>query len=252
MENKFLLLILLFNISQILPRLSDPEYSYSYPLRTAIMECNFKKIERILSTGIDRRTYLGFIWLEDTINEKKINIDQARRIGVLLKKYVDINAYFAWTVLSRSVTQGELEVVKLYIEFGADINKPVKLSGNSKWCAKIDIKHTPLMLASRIGFPKIVQCLIKAGAKLDEKDMCGDTALMIAVKHNHPLIVYLLLINGADTTIVNIKDKPILINLYKEIKEFKRKKIYNTINKANGFNENMPDDLVDMISGYDC
>jgi hypothetical protein len=250
MSNKIIIfLILAFNTIQVFAGLSvGPIKTY---LQVAIEKCDFKKIEHQLKYNNYCEKYQGFLWVKDAKIEKKINIDQARDICVLLKKYLDINCCFdTGTVLSKAIQANDIELVKLFIDMGANVNQDYY-----NYYQRI----TPLILATTIKCPKIVQCLIKAGAELDEKDNNGDTALIIAASKNHSLIVYLLLINGADTTIVNnsgltffhyIQDNPILIKLYKEINEVKSKIIHETISKRNGFNQDMPAELVDMIHEY--
>lgn len=259
MKNK-IIIFLLFTFSNI-PILTGVDWVPNFDrgmlifeLQTAIMDNNLKKIEKILkqNTRENNFGYYGFKCVIDTIGSK-ININQARVICVLLKRYnVDINHIFpAGTVLTMAISNQDIELIKLFIDLGANVNLPVRDYSS--------LMFTPLRLATIVGSPKIVQCLIKAGAKLDD-NAGGNTALISAASNKNALIIYLLLINGADATIVNssgltfldyIKDKPLLLKLYKEIKEAKHKMIYDTISKANGFNQDMPDVLLDMIFNYD-
>jgi len=80
---------------------------------------------------------------------------------------------------------GNIEIVKLLIETGADIN------------AKNNYGSTSLMYASKIGHKKIVLLLIEAGADINAKNNYGYTVLMFATANNYKDIVALLKKYGA-------------------------------------------------------
>lgn len=71
------------------------------------------------------------------------------------------------TPLCVAISKGEIELVKKFIEYGADINE--KSNG-----------MTPLMVAARYNQTEIITFLISKGAKMDEKDEKGYTALKYA------------------------------------------------------------------------
>lgn len=71
------------------------------------------------------------------------------------------------TPLGIAISKGEIEVVKKFIEYGADVNE--KSNG-----------MTPLMLAARYNKVEIIKFLLANGAKLDSKDDKGYTALKYA------------------------------------------------------------------------
>jgi len=77
--------------------------------------------------------------------------------------------------------EGQLDIVKLLIKAGADIN------------AKNEYGDTPLIVASRYNQMDIVKLLIKAGADINIKNKGGNTALMIAFRYGYEDIVDLLL-----------------------------------------------------------
>lgn len=107
---------------------------------------------------------------------------------------------------------------------------------------------------------KIIQYLINSGSNLNEKNEEGNTPLMLAVTREYPdylELVSLMLVNGADATISNNKgetffdwmsENPHLVRIYKESKQKRREIILDNITKANGFNIDMPDTLIDTIS----
>ena len=71
------------------------------------------------------------------------------------------------TPLCMAISKGELDIVKKFVEYGADVNE--KSNG-----------MTPLMVAARYNKVEIITFLLEHGAKLNEKDEKGFTALKYA------------------------------------------------------------------------
>jgi len=85
-----------------------------------------------------------------------------------------------------SSTEGQLEIVRLLIKAGADVN------------AKNFYGSTPLIYASMNGNIDIVKMLIEVGADVNAKNKFGNTALMCAIRRNkNKEIINLLKRNGA-------------------------------------------------------
>ncbi len=94
--------------------------------------------------------------------------------------------------LLEAVHEGTVEIVKMLIERGADING--KNAGGV----------TPLMLATMRGDKELVSLLIDKGADVNAKSSSNWTALFIAASHGYTEIAKMLLDKGID---VNIKDR---------------------------------------------
>lgn len=101
--------------------------------------------------------------------------------GQSLKKYskVGVYPYVSATPLCVAISKGELEIVKKFIEYGADVNE--KSNG-----------MTPLMVAARYNKVEIIKFLLANGANLDTKDEKGYTALKYAQLSNATDAVALL------------------------------------------------------------
>jgi len=102
-------------------------------------------------------------------------------VKFLIKAGANINAKDnnGITALMRASRYGEVEVVKLLIEAGADNG------------------YTALMEASDNNYVEVVKLLIENGANINVKDKFGNTALIYASRYDRKEIVYLLKRYGA-------------------------------------------------------
>jgi len=89
------------------------------------------------------------------------------------------------TPLVMAARKGNLEIAKLLIDAGSNVNKYA--SGD----------ETPLMAAASSGNLSLVHFLIEKGASVDKRLSGNGTALLIAAKHGSPEIVSLLISKGA-------------------------------------------------------
>lgn len=88
-------------------------------------------------------------------------------------------------VLTTAVSKGDLEIVRLLLELGADPN----------------VRETvtpPLIAAAASGSRELVTTLLDAGAEVDVRDEDGSTPLMIAAACGHVDIIRELLHRGAN------------------------------------------------------
>ena len=129
-----------------------------------------------------------------------------------------------YTVLSRAVYQGHLDIVKILLNAGAKTEVPTEMGKSPLIIAvsrdhetivnafvnagtKLNISNalgeTPLMLAILNKQHKITQTLLKAGASVDIRDKNGNTALILAAKMGLADEVEKLLNQGADISTGN-------------------------------------------------
>jgi ankyrin repeat protein len=92
------------------------------------------------------------------------------------------------TALMLAAIHNQLDLAKVLIERGADINKP-------GW--------TPLHYAASRGHRDMMRLLLDNDAYIDSESANGTTPLMLAAYSAPPLAVKLLLEEGADPTLVN-------------------------------------------------
>ena len=98
-----------------------------------------------------------------------------------------------WTILHAAAYYGNLEVVKILVSKGKDVNVKTEYHGD-----------TPLALAASSGHVEVVKLLVSAGADVNAKDNNGQTPLYLAMRHEDVPFIRLLVSAGAD---INVKDK---------------------------------------------
>ncbi len=116
-----------------------------------------------------------------------------KQLQELLEKEGDVNANSGGTALMWASYEGQLDMVRLLLEKGADIN----FKGNNG--------GTALMYACVKGDPEIVKLLLENGADVDAKDGSLMTALMWASYEGRPDVLRMLLEKGADINPKNQK-----------------------------------------------
>lgn len=83
------------------------------------------------------------------------------------------------TPLSVAIRKGDIEIVKKFVEYGADVNE-------------ISNGLRPLMIAARYNKTEIIKFLLSKGARINDKDENGFTALKYAQLSNANEAVQLL------------------------------------------------------------
>ncbi len=109
----------------------------------------------------------------------------------LVKKFLDTDAgvndlYFGWSALQIAANKGQLEVVKLLIDRGADINYQHPIS-----------KNTALHMAALSNYPEVVKYLISKGADVNIKLRAGVSIIRPLRDEGNLKMVELLMAAGA-------------------------------------------------------
>lgn len=82
-----------------------------------------------------------------------------------------IEVAFNNSPLCLAITRGDVDVVRKFLEYGADVNETSR-------------GLTPLMYAAHYNQPEIVKLLIEKGARLEARDEKGNNAIAYAEKAN--------------------------------------------------------------------
>jgi ankyrin repeat protein len=88
----------------------------------------------------------------------------------IVKSPVEFSAYFV-SPLNVAISKGDIETVKKFIEYGANVNQ-------------ISEDMTPLMIAARSNKVEIMKILLENGARPKDKNERGYTALKYAQLSN--------------------------------------------------------------------
>jgi ankyrin repeat protein len=88
-----------------------------------------------------------------------------------VSKFEIVREYNTATPLANAIAKGDVDTVKKFIEYGADVNE--KSNG-----------MTPLMIAARYNNVEIITLLLEKGANVNLKDDKGRTALKYAEMSN--------------------------------------------------------------------
>lgn len=165
----------------------------------------------------------------DTLLAVAVREGDLGQVRTLLEGGADPNVGFEdFTPLMLAALNGEVEIARLLIEFGARVNEPDPDNG-SPLCvaayafivpqddpdalvrlllengAHTEIGNgsgmTPLMFAAREGKETTVRTLLKAGANAAHTDVRGWSPLMFSVRSGNPEIVRMILDGGADPNV---------------------------------------------------
>lgn len=117
--------------------------------------------------------YLGLALLAFT------NVSLASNSNTFVAEKIVTSIYNEVTPLNAAIAKGDVEAVKKFIEYGADVND--KSNGMS-----------PLMLAARYNKVEIIKILLANGANLKTKDERGFNALKHAELSNATEAIQLL------------------------------------------------------------
>ena len=110
-------------------------------------------------------------------------------VRTLLKSGEDVNTAQGdgMTALHWAVQKGDLDLAKLLLYAGANVRATTRIGG-----------YTPLLIASRMGKPDMVETLLNGGADPKTTTSAGATALMLASLAGSVDSVKLLIAHGAD------------------------------------------------------
>jgi len=153
---------------------------------------------------------------EGRIDTVKKLLDKKRHS--LFRANVDAKTYYKDTALINASSGGHIEIAKVLLDNGAEVNAKNK-SGN-----------TALMMASSNGHIDIVRLLLDNRAEMDASNNLGETAHMMANNMGHTDIVTLLLDNGPDVKTIEEVHKGVLSNAQNRV---------NFLNEKRENNENL-------------
>jgi uncharacterized protein len=107
------------------------------------------------------------------------NVSLASNVKSSFKNSERVESYETNTPLGFAISKGDIEAVKKFIEYGADVNE-------------VSNGMSPLMIAARYNKVEIIKLLLSKGANINKKDENGFTALKYAQLSNAAEAIQLL------------------------------------------------------------
>lgn len=168
----------------------------------AVKNNNTKRIKALLQSTSPDCIY--------RISDPRTPLVMAAREGnleiakLLIDNGANVNKYASGdeTPLMAAASSGNLSLVHFLVEKGASVNK--KLSDNG----------TALLIAAKHGNPEIVSFLISKGAKVDEAIQGNGTPLICAVRNEHYEVAKILLEHGANPNKISRGDENAMYHAY--------------------------------------
>ncbi|KZE81128.1 hypothetical protein AV654_01130 [Paenibacillus elgii] len=131
--------------------------------------------ERLLQVGADLNALTP---VKSSAVGRALAFGNHKGVRALLELGFDMKTYAGGNALRDAAGSGKFELVKLFVEHGADVN----FNGRSQvfpYCT------TPVQMAAAINHFEIVKYLIEHGADVTIKDKNGDRAYSYAKQNNH-------------------------------------------------------------------
>ena len=201
-------------------------------------------IELLINAGADVKAEdnngfdcLGYAVLNNTNEEIiKLLINKGLNVKKVYEKGFKTLAFYAGG-------NPNPEIMQILIENGVDFD--FKQANDLKNFAPVDYNFymerdkskfmTPLMLVAEAGTPEVCEVLIKAGSRLETKDISGRTPLIISTANPNPDVFRTLLKYGADIKALDYFKQGVLnhalakssLELVKEIAKLTKAKFHN-------------------------
>ncbi|XP_065577154.1 serine/threonine-protein phosphatase 6 regulatory ankyrin repeat subunit C-like [Artemia franciscana] len=161
----------------------------------------------------------------------KVNIENGPYAGFgrIIPFKIIKNRKLTGTPLHLAVISGDLEVIKMVLDKGADVNardiygeSPLHLAASSrcsqtvvecllKFGADVHIRNSeqlsPLHLAAHCGHTQTVECLLRSGADVNARDVKDRSPLHLAARHGHTQTAECLSRCGAEVNARDVKDR---------------------------------------------
>ncbi|OVA15407.1 Ankyrin repeat [Macleaya cordata] len=116
-------------------------------------------------------------------------------LRLLLKNHSPNIQHYGRTLLHHAILCNNARALQLLLNCGADVEFMVKTTRKTSF--------RPIHMASRLGFDRVVQCLVNSSCNLNSQTESGETALMICARGKRDECLRILASAGADFGLVS-------------------------------------------------
>ncbi|MBV9123142.1 MAG: ankyrin repeat domain-containing protein [Planctomycetes bacterium] len=168
-------------------QLEDRGESDKTPLLWAVALCQPALVRLLIDLGanVNPQANDGFPPLHLLVDvPNSFRADSLQIAAMVLEAGADIEqrGINDWTPLHRAANAGNLDMVRLLVEHGADLNARTRIDGH----------ETPIMEAALRGQVEVIEYLLQKGADPTLVTIYGETAEQKARSHKHPEVVRVL------------------------------------------------------------
>jgi len=162
----------------------DRQQELDYVLLEAAYHGDLELLKEMLKEGasVDTKDKSGYTPLHWVCFKGMVGENRAEMAEILIEAGADVNSalpIYGPSIISTACGIGNLDIVKLLVEHGVDVNDD--LDGS-----------TPLIQAIHGGNVELVEYLLAHGAIVDKSDINGKTPMKIAVAVERPEMVAIL------------------------------------------------------------
>lgn len=171
-------------------------------LMIALVKCNIRAIKVIVQAGAniilthDKYGDTAILMALRRKNQEIIKylVDASKPNDIINCEYNDNYRHYYGSPFIEAFKENDYKYVKFLLDIGLNPNIHIN-------------EDTPLIIAARNRYGKMVKLLLNKGAKINKQNCTGRTALMEASVMNDPKLVKYLLKKGADKSIEDINGK---------------------------------------------
>ncbi|KAK6281391.1 hypothetical protein POUND7_015216 [Theobroma cacao] len=205
-------------IDRVLLRSSKPSLHANIDcnaLAAAVVSRQTSVVRLLLQAGIkvDLKVRLGaWSWDIDTGEEIRVGAGLAEAYSItwcaveyfeasgailrMLLRHLSPNTlHYGRTLIHHAILCNNALAVEVLLNCGADVDFPIKTTSRTEL--------RPIHLAAKLGFAKVLQCLIVPGCDINSRTAFGDSALMICARYKREDCLKVLASAGADFGLVN-------------------------------------------------
>ena len=158
----------------------------------AIAQGNISIIQELIEKKLNLNQYFYILGIDDLDEEERLEYSYEVDLKLINTEVIDFikkvhSGTYSYTPLSIACWTGNLDLVKLLVESGADIN----YDENSLYM------FFPIQLANK----DIAKYLLSKGADISATSVCGNSPIENAISSGDTELALFLLENGADPTV---------------------------------------------------